>query len=446
MTSRTKYLAGMALAIAVAGCAGKPPQYQNIPTTANPTTEIERTDQMLKEAQDRQVDVLSPKNYTDAQKALQKAKDKRDKGKSNEDVLEHVAYSRGWLSEANAKSEIAETSMKEITAARAGALRAGAPALYPKEWKKAGDELEDITAAIEKGNLSPAEKKGNNLTARYHELEVMSVTKANLGIANENIRAAKKDNADRKAPKTYDMATMKYNNAQKLIQADPRNMVAIRRASEDATRESVHLTEVIQKVNAGNTEDLVLMAERQQRTISNLRSEYSSTEQELQQSQEQLQEKLSAAEKEKQELAKAQALNAKAAELRKQFKPNEAEVYTENGKLMVRLKALQFPSNQATLGPKNQAILKKVETALSDIEPARITVEGHTDSTGSAERNTVLSEERAKAVGDFLVKNGAVAEERVEAIGMGPDKPISDNKTQRGRAENRRIDLVIETE
>lgn len=103
------------------------------------------------------------------------------------------------------------------------------PAFILKNGKKAGDELEDITAAIEKGNLSPSEKKGNDLTARYRDLETMSVTKANLGIADENIKSAKKDKADKNAPKSWDLAIMKYNNAEKMIKSDPRNTEAIRR-------------------------------------------------------------------------------------------------------------------------------------------------------------------------------------------------------------------------
>lgn len=449
MISRSNYyLATAALVIAVAGCAGKPPQYQTLPNNANATTEIERTDQMIKEARDRQVDVLSPSNFTDAKKALDRAKEKQEKGKSNEDVLEQIAYSRGWLNEANSKAELSTTSMKDITDARAGALRAGAPSEYPKEWKKAEDQLQDITSSIEKGNMGPADKKGNDLTARFRELEVMSVTKSSLGRADENIKAAKKDNADKKAPKTWGLALMKYDNAEKLIKADPRNSEAIRRASEDAVRESNHLTEVAGKVNAGNTEDLVLMSERQQRQISTLRSENSSTEQELQQSQQQL----SAAEMQRQEMAKKQAeleksqdLMAQAQKLRSQFRPSEAEVFTDSGKLMVRLKALQFPSNQATLGPKNQAFLKKVETALGNVDAKKITIEGHTDSTGNAERNQTLSEQRAQAVEKYFVRNG-IAENQVEAVGMGPDKPISDNGTAHGRAQNRRIDLVIDTQ
>lgn len=457
MASRMKeLLATMATTLAIVGCASTPPNVQSISSGANPPMEIERTEEMLKEAHDQQVDVLSPENYADARKSLDKAKKKLSDGKSKEDILKHVSYSRAWLNEAKAKAELVETSMKDISDARAGALRAGAPSIAPKEWKKAEEDLQEITRAAEKGNMKQADKNGDELTKRYRDIEVMTVTKSNLGIAEENIKAAKKDGADKKAPKTYSMTTMKRDNVERMIKADPRNDVAIRRAAEDATRESMHLIDVVAKVNAGNTEDLVLMAERQQRTISSLKSEQTSTEQELQSSKKELTQAetaLSQAERERQELAmkqaeleKSQELLQKAEQLRRQFKPNEAEVYAEGGKLKIRLKSLQFPSGQARLGPKNQAFLKKVETALAEVEPARITIEGHTDATGRAETNRVLSEKRAQAVGDFFISEGNIPGPKIEAVGRGSDDPVSDNDTSRGRAENRRIDMVIETE
>lgn len=457
MTSRIeKYLAAMALTIAVVGCASKPPHYDSISSTADPAQEIERTEMMLKDAKDHQIDSLSPENFTDARKALDKAKKKQAEGASSADVLEQVSYSRGWLSEANTKSELLQTVMKDITDARTGAMKAGASDQYPKEWKRANKELEDIAIAVEKGNMNPAEKNGDNVIARFRELEILSVTKNQLGIADENIQSAKLKGADKEAPKTYGLATMKRDNVARMIKADPRNQVAIRRAAEDATRESMHLVDVITKVNAGNTEDLVLTAERQQRTISSLRSEHSSTEQELRESQKELSE----AEKERQRLAqqqselsrkqaeleKTQALVKKAEALRRQFKPNEAEVYAEGGKLMVRLKSLQFPSGQAKLGRKNEALLKKVETALADVEPSKITIQGHTDTTGRPETNQVLSEKRAQAVGDFLISEGKILGNKIQSVGKGSEDPISDNATARGRAENRRIDMIIETE
>lgn len=449
MRSFRNHLLATLIAIAIVGCATKPSQYENISSTANPTAEIEKTEGMMKEAYDRQVDVLSPENFTDAKKSLEKAKKMREKGTANEDVLAQVAYSRGWLKEANEKAELAQTSMKEIADARAGALHAGSSALLPKEWKKAEKELAEITSAIEKGNLTPAEKKGQAVTSRYRELEIMAVTKDNLSSADDNIKNAKRNGAEKKAPKSYSLTMMKYENAEKLINANPRNSEAIRRASEDAVRESAHLAEVTRRVNAGNTEDLVLLSERQQRQISTLRTEHTSAEEELQLSQEQL----DRAERDRQELAGKQARLEKAKrasdtadELRKQFKPNEAEVFTEGGRVMVRLKALQFPSSQATLGPKNRAFLSKVETALNSVDKSRITVEGHTDSSGSPQTNKMLAEKRAQTVQNFLVSTGSVSQDQVKAIGIGPDDPISDNSTPQGRAQNRRIDLVIDTE
>ncbi|WP_374030027.1 hypothetical protein [Bdellovibrio bacteriovorus] len=82
MISRAnQLLASTAFAIAVAGCASTPPTMQEISSSANPATEIERTEEMLKEARDQQVDVLSPENFTDASKELEKAKEKREKRK-----------------------------------------------------------------------------------------------------------------------------------------------------------------------------------------------------------------------------------------------------------------------------------------------------------------------------------------------------------------------------
>lgn len=446
MSFRVSALSTLAVSVAFVGCASTPPNVQKISGAANPTTEIERTEEMLNEARTRQVDALSPDNFADAEKSLKKAKSARDGGKENEKILENVANARAWLGEANKKAEIAQLQMTEITDARAGAVRAGAPKLLGKEWAKAEKELENVTSSIEKGNLKPANKEGQDLIKSYRSLERQAVARTHLASADDNFKVAKKDGAEKKAPKTYEVADLKYQNTMKLIESDPRNTAAIAKAAQDATRESRHLVDVTRKVNDGNTEALVLQAERQERTISSLREEYTSTEEQLQNTQSTAESQRAILQKNQQELARQQELLSAAASIRSQFKPAEAEVYTENNRLMVRLKGLQFPTNQAALGPKNQALLKRVESALANVDTSKITVEGHTDSTGNADANRLLSEKRATAVADYFVKNGAITEDKVEAVGMGIDNPISDNKTQQGRAQNRRIDLVIETQ
>ncbi|PIU57700.1 MAG: hypothetical protein COS89_03870, partial [Deltaproteobacteria bacterium CG07_land_8_20_14_0_80_38_7] len=73
---------------------------------------------------------------------------------------------------------------------------------------------------------------------------------------------------------------------------------------------------------------------------------------------------------------------------------------------------------------------------------ALIGVEGHTDWIGSDAYNEKLSDKRANAVRDYLIKKG-IAEERLVAKGFGESRPIADNNTTQGRALNRRTDFII---
>jgi outer membrane protein OmpA-like peptidoglycan-associated protein len=70
-----------------------------------------------------------------------------------------------------------------------------------------------------------------------------------------------------------------------------------------------------------------------------------------------------------------------------------------------------------------------------------VSIEGHTDNTGTAQGNKALSEERAKAVVAAVAAKG-VAAARMGAVGWGQDKPVADNGTEAGRARNRRVEVV----
>ncbi|MCU0681654.1 MAG: OmpA family protein [Polyangiaceae bacterium] len=102
-----------------------------------------------------------------------------------------------------------------------------------------------------------------------------------------------------------------------------------------------------------------------------------------------------------------------------------------------------FASGKWELLPLAQEKLTQVAQALKEQEGATITVEGHTDSQGPASVNQELSQNRARAVREFLVARGLPAE-RVSAAGYGPDRPISDNKSPEGRANNRRVEIVVQ--
>ena len=86
--------------------------------------------------------------------------------------------------------------------------------------------------------------------------------------------------------------------------------------------------------------------------------------------------------------------------------------------------------------------LDELAGLLSDHPEWQLTIEGHTDNQGTPERNRLLSEKRAIAVKTYLVGKG-LAGSRLTAIGLGQERPIADNRTARGRAVNRRVELKL---
>jgi outer membrane protein OmpA-like peptidoglycan-associated protein len=102
-----------------------------------------------------------------------------------------------------------------------------------------------------------------------------------------------------------------------------------------------------------------------------------------------------------------------------------------------------FASGKAELLPAAQLKLNEVAKALTEQEPeSQMVVEGHTDSQGAAAFNQDLSQKRAKAVRDYLVSRG-IAGDRITAEGFGPSRSIADNGSAEGRANNRRVEIVV---
>jgi len=103
-----------------------------------------------------------------------------------------------------------------------------------------------------------------------------------------------------------------------------------------------------------------------------------------------------------------------------------------------------FPSGGSDLLPSARSRLSEVATALSQGEAtSTIVVEGHTDARGAPEMNQELSLRRAGAVRDVLVSQG-VAANRVSVVGYGSTRPVADNTSETGRANNRRVEIVVQ--
>jgi outer membrane protein OmpA-like peptidoglycan-associated protein len=102
-----------------------------------------------------------------------------------------------------------------------------------------------------------------------------------------------------------------------------------------------------------------------------------------------------------------------------------------------------FPSDQSTLLPEAQTRLNQVADALLATKERNIIVEGHTDSRGSESHNLDLSQRRADSVRSFLVARGYESD-RVQAHGIGKGRPATSNDSAEGRANNRRVEIVVQ--
>jgi outer membrane protein OmpA-like peptidoglycan-associated protein len=116
---------------------------------------------------------------------------------------------------------------------------------------------------------------------------------------------------------------------------------------------------------------------------------------------------------------------------------------TENARgLIVNMSDVLFATGKYTLKTNTQVSLAKVAGILQAYPGLTLQVEGYTDSVGGDDYNQKLSENRANAVRDFLIKQG-VAPGSITATGYGKNDPVADNSTKEGRQQNRRVQLVV---
>jgi outer membrane protein OmpA-like peptidoglycan-associated protein len=149
------------------------------------------------------------------------------------------------------------------------------------------------------------------------------------------------------------------------------------------------------------------------------------------------------------EAARTQQARAVSAEARAQQAMEQlqqlAQVKQESRGVVITLSGqVLFANDQAQLLPASQAALDNVATALKQVpaDSPRVVVEGHTDAVGNRSHNLDLARRRAEAVRDFLVARG-VNRALFTVQGIGPDRPVADNDTSEGRANNRRVEIVV---
>lgn len=130
-------------------------------------------------------------------------------------------------------------------------------------------------------------------------------------------------------------------------------------------------------------------------------------------------------------------------EFRQELAGSGVQVIRDGDNIRLQLPSnITFDTNSAVISQSFAPVLTDVGKVLQRYEKTTLVIEGHTDSTGSAEYNQRLSENRALAVRNQLNGNG-VDSRRLTTLGFGESQPVASNETEAGRTQNRRVELRI---
>ena len=446
----------------------------------NPADEVNHFDSELSNAQKNQVNVLAPISFAKAEKYLNDAKEALAGGDELSEILEEIASGRAQLQRAEEMAQVARTTLPDVIKARELARAAGATSLG-EDYVKAEKEFLKLTKAIEKNDLKYAQNKRDKVAAAFDQLEVRAIKEQKLGEARKLIDQAEKEGAKKLTPQSLEIAEQSLKDADVFITEHRYEREEIQQKSSEALFQAKRLLEVTgqsKKIKEMEPEDISLWVEgilsQTASTLSapDMRNESFDTQREnilgsintLQEDKQFLasQNKAHAEEVEslKQQIAllegktKEEQTAIERLEREKRFNelfndvagyfdPDEAEVYKEGNRLIIRLRAIQFPVGKAVIMPDNYELLSKVQRAIRTFGEPDVVIEGHTDTTESEEVSEFLSEERAESVRKYLVANQTLPEEKIVAVGYGSKRPLASNETEEGRAINRRIDVVI---
>lgn len=299
---------------------------------------------------------------------------------------------------------------------------------------------------------TPQELKTARATYEEAEREASSEVPAEVAEAKEALERAEQefeDEGNEMSTRTFaHVATRKSQNAitrAQMARAERKRTQGQQRLVQIQEQARKNLKTALREERQYN-QMTQQQLENEEQKIEQMRAELKKARQAGELTEEQLTEKrmklqqtmndLEQARAQKKELAeKLEATKKKLSEVAKIKEEEKKTTITLNGSIL-------FEVGKATLRTTAEQRLQQVATVLKNADGKEILIEGHTDSQGKSAMNQRLSKDRAAAVQRFLVRQGVQAD-RIKTVGMGEAQPIATNETPEGRANNRRVEIVV---
>lgn len=445
--------------------------------------DLEALREQWQRLQELESSVLAPKLHERTQKAMETLENAAARGGS--DLDERLEQADKQMIELDEAVQRAYAVWGHPLRLREGARAAGADSCS-ESWTQGENILVAAARKLEAGRRDAAIRQASPLPGLYDEARREAMRHATIGATSERLTEAERNRASRYTPRSYVRALDALKHAEQLLNS--RNgevdaevedaaaraarltqhthylLDAIRTNCEEADRSRIEalileweaqLLRVMQTVGlTSDFEDgLSVSLQHVQVEASQLLRERNHLRLQLAQRSDQVDSLQHVISELRDNVRNFEGLVAElqpyqeeantVAAIANLFTQSEGNVLLDDRDLVLRLHGLRFESGKAEIPPQSYPVLDKVIQAVTALPGSHVVIEGHTDSQGSAKINKELSEQRAQAVLDYLVRQAGVDSQRLTAIGYGAERPVATNDTAEGRALNRRIEITI---
>ncbi|OIO62763.1 MAG: hypothetical protein AUJ47_07330 [Candidatus Marinimicrobia bacterium CG1_02_48_14] len=431
--------------------------------------------------------VLAPSNFSKGVQYYKQAQSDFKNEVKLDEIQKNLGNAAAYFNRAIRASKLAQVTFPNTIKARNDAKFTESSKYTPKLWAEAEAKFNEATGILEDGKVDDARKAGRAAENLYRKAELDAIKVYYLTETRDLLKRADELNVIEHAPKTLALARQLFKQADKELNANrydidfARSLVlqsrheaqhAIYLAStikslkaKDHTWEDLFLasevplqriaeqTGAVASFDAGYappTNDIITYINMYQDSVTGLSQDIAWYKVEALLQQRRTAELVGSLDNQARiksdladKLARRARTQAQFTKVEQSFRKTEARVLREGDDIIIRLVGLDFPSGAATIEQKSFDLLTKVQNAIATLEASNITVAGYTDSYGLDDENLTLSIQRAEAVKQYILANTKLQADNIEAIGYGESQPIANNRTELGRAFNRRVEVVI---
>jgi OOP family OmpA-OmpF porin len=431
------------------------------------STGFKDTDALVEQADELNAEILAPKSFGSAAKYYASARKSTASG-NTQTARKYLVKANTSLRKAIEASKVAARTFESTLKARDRAVTAQAAAYEPALWQKAETELINGARNLEIGNSKSANNYSIKAGKSYGVAELAAIKTGIVGNARVLIAEAEADRnkVTRNAPITLAQAKSLVAQAEATLDSsrydtdEPKAMAA---EAEYQTKHAMYIASQIAMLNARQLsgEELILKWEKPLRDLAGVLAVTTdmtggfaaASEASLVQANRLMAQnveknaRISALEVELDDtemvVEEAEQAQRQLTEVESLFNRYEARVLLEGNNIILRLVGLSFPTGQASIETQYFSLLTAVKKSIKVFPGSYVVIEGHTDAQGDETKNLVLSQERANSVRAYLIANSSVPATRISAEGYGESRPVATNMYDHGRAQNRRIDIVL---